>query len=163
PESINKLRIIGDRGGKWNQSALKERSRPYFIRRGHLHFGKIAQIPGNIPHANSSLKMGPDACPRSTPIQSGDEAAMHTFITQLKQVMRRLGRAPVFTAITLVTLAAGIGANTVIFSVVEGVLLKPLPYPHADELVGVWHEAPGIGLKNLNCSPSNYFIYKEQN
>ena len=54
---------------------------------------------------------------------------MGMFTDQLKQVLRRLGRAPLFTAITLITLAVGIGANTVIFSVVEGVLLKPLPYP----------------------------------
>jgi len=56
---------------------------------------------------------------------------------QLKQVFRRLGRAPMFAAITLITLAAGVGANTVVFSVLEGVLLKPLPYPKPEELVGV--------------------------
>ncbi len=55
------------------------------------------------------------------------------------------------------------GANTVIFSVVEGVLLKPLPYPHAEQLIGVWHTAPGIGIKELNMSPSIYFIDREQN
>src|SRR5580698_5478123 len=82
---------------------------------------------------------------------------------QLRQVLRRLGRAPLFTAITLITLAAGIGANTVIFSVLEGVLLKPLPYPHPDELIGVWHTAPGVGIKELEMSPSIYFIDREQN
>ena len=64
---------------------------------------------------------------------------MAMFNDQLKQVLRRLSRAPLFTAITLITLAVGIGANTVIFSVVEGVLLKPLPYSHAEQLIGVWH------------------------
>ncbi len=54
---------------------------------------------------------------------------MAPFTDQLKQVLRRLARAPLFTAITLITLAVGIGANTVVFSVVEGVLLKPLSYP----------------------------------
>src|SRR5712692_6631221 len=67
-----------------------------------------------------------------------------------------------FTAITLVTLAAGVGANTVVFSVLEGVLLKPLPYAHSENLVGVWHTAPGINIPELNMSPSNYFIYCEQ-
>ena len=61
----------------------------------------------------------------------------------LRLVFRRLGRAPGFTAIALITLALGIGANTAIFSVVNGVLIKPLPYPKAAELVGVWHLAPG--------------------
>jgi predicted permease len=67
-----------------------------------------------------------------------------------------------FTVITLITLAAGVGANTVVFSVLEGVLLKPLPYPHSEELVGVWHTAPGINIPELEMSPSNYFVYREQ-
>src|SRR6267154_2297481 len=87
---------------------------------------------------------------------------MSEFKNQLRQVLRRLGRAPMFTVITLITLAAGVGANTVVFSVLEGVLLKPLPYPHSEELVGVWHTAPGLNIPELNMSPSNYFIYREQ-
>src|SRR5256886_12975620 len=88
---------------------------------------------------------------------------MESFNSQLKHVLRRLGRAPMFTAITLITLAAGVGGNTVVFSVLEGVLLKPLPYPKPDELIGVWHTAPGIQLKDFDMSPSDYFIYREQN
>jgi predicted permease len=88
---------------------------------------------------------------------------MQTFMTHLKQVFRRLQRAPMFTAITLITLAAGVGGNTVIFSVLESVLLKPLPYPQAEKLVGVWHSAPGINIPDLNMAPSNYFVYREQN
>jgi len=87
---------------------------------------------------------------------------MAGLFSQLKQVVRRLGRAPMFTAITLLTLAIGVGANTVIFSVVNGVLLKPLPYPQAERLIGVWYTAPGINIKDLNISPSNYFILREQ-
>ena len=88
---------------------------------------------------------------------------MELLIDQLRLVSRRLGRAPMFTAITLLTLAIGVGANTVIFSVVEGVLLKPLPYPNAEQLIGVWHNAPGINLPNLMMAPSIYFIDREQN
>jgi predicted permease len=88
---------------------------------------------------------------------------MAMFGDQLKQVFRRLGRAPLFTAVTLFTLAIAIGANTVVFSVVDGVLLKPLPYPHPEQLIGVWHTAPGINIKDLNMSPSIYFIDREQN
>ncbi len=68
---------------------------------------------------------------------------MVNFGNQLRQILRRLGRTPGFTAITLITLAIGIGANTAIFSVVDGVLLKPLPYPHPEQLVGLWHNTPG--------------------
>jgi predicted permease len=81
---------------------------------------------------------------------------------QLRQVFRRLNRAPLFTAVTLITLGVGVGATALIFSVVEGVLLKPLPYPHAEQLIGVWHTAPGLGLKELNMAPSIYFIDREQ-
>ena len=81
---------------------------------------------------------------------------------QLWQVLRSLGRAPLFTAVALLTLAVGIGANTGIFSVVNGILLKPLPYPHPEELVAVWLAAPGINIKDLNLALSDYFIFREQ-
>jgi len=87
---------------------------------------------------------------------------MHSLTTQLKQTLRRLGRAPMFTVATLITLAVGIGANTTMFSVIEGVLLKPLRYPRPEELIGVYHTAPGIDIKLLPTSPSMYFIYREQ-
>ena len=87
---------------------------------------------------------------------------MKRISNQLRQLFRRLRRTPLFTVITLITLATSIGANTLVFSVLEGVLLKPLPYPHAEELVGVWHRAPGLNMKEVNMAPSNYFIYREQ-
>ena len=88
---------------------------------------------------------------------------MREFQNQLKQVFRRLARAPMFTAVTLITLAAGVGANTVVFSVLEGVLLRPLPYAHEENLVGVWQTAPGLNIRDLNIAPSTYFIFREQN
>jgi len=87
---------------------------------------------------------------------------MDSIRNELRQAVRRLARAPLFTVITLVTLAAGVGANTLVFSVLESVLLKPLPYPKPDELVGVWHTAAGLNIDNLNMSPGDYFIYREQ-
>src|SRR5208282_2449051 len=87
---------------------------------------------------------------------------MQSFANQIRQILRRLGRAPMFTGVALLTIAIGVGANTAVFSVVDGVLLKPLPYPHPDELVFVSHTAPGIGVKDLSASPSTYFIYREQ-
>jgi hypothetical protein len=60
------------------------------------------------------------------------------------QVLRRLFRAPLFTIAAVVTLALGIGANTAVFSVIEGVLLKPLPYPHPEQLISLRLTAPGF-------------------
>lgn len=88
---------------------------------------------------------------------------MEFFTAQLKQVLRRLRRAPLFTFLTLLMLAVGVGANIAVFSIVEGVLLKPLPYPHPDQLIGVWLTAPGVGLVDATLSPADYFIYREQN
>ena len=81
----------------------------------------------------------------------------------MKPILRRLAHAPMFTAVTLLTLAIGIGANTAIFSVLNGVLLKPLPYPAADRLVSVWEKAHLEGMHELNASPSTYFTFREEN
>jgi predicted permease len=67
-----------------------------------------------------------------------------------------------FSIITLVTLAIGIGANTAIFSVLDGVLLKPLPYPDPDRLVGVWETAHLQGMQEVNASPATYFTFREE-
>jgi len=85
-----------------------------------------------------------------------------TSTSELRQITRRLARSPMFAAITLITLAVGIGANTAIFSVISGIVLKPLPYPDADRLVGVWETAPGLNLKEINCSPATYFTFRDE-
>ncbi len=86
----------------------------------------------------------------------------------LKLAFRRLRKSPGFAATVLLTLAIGIGANTAVFSVVNSVLLKPLPYPDAGRLVSLWLNAPGAaGLVNfqngLPLSPSMYFTFSENN
>src|SRR5579863_9204284 len=87
---------------------------------------------------------------------------MANFGNQLRQIVRRLGRSPGFTAITVLTLAIGIGANTAIFSVIDGVLLKPLPYPHPEQLVVLWHNPLGLKGPEWGMAAGNYFIYREQ-
>jgi predicted permease len=68
-----------------------------------------------------------------------------------------------FTTVTVITLALGIGANAAIFSVLEGILLKPLSYPDPDRLIAVDHAAPGVNLTSAGIAPFLYFTYRDQN
>ncbi len=85
------------------------------------------------------------------------------FSYQMKQILRRLLRAPLFTTVSLVTLAVAVSANTVIFTLVNRVILNPLPYPDSEELIAVDHTSRQTGFKEIGISPSIYFIYREQN
>ena len=76
---------------------------------------------------------------------------------------RTVRREPVFAATAMVTLALGIGAATAVFSVVDAVLIKPLPYPTADQLVTIRHYAPGMGFRDaINMSPSMLYTYRAE-
>jgi hypothetical protein len=93
---------------------------------------------------------------------------LEDFLMDVRHALRGLGHNPVFTIVALLTIAIGIGANTAVFSVVNSVLLKPLNYPKAEELVAVHQVAPGApGLADfengLLLSPSMYFTYSEHN
>ncbi|MFZ0590196.1 MAG: ABC transporter permease [Bryobacteraceae bacterium] len=93
----------------------------------------------------------------------GWENLIGTFVADLRYAARRLRSNPGFTTVSLLVLALGIGATTVIFSVVEGVLLKPLPYPHSEQLVALRHTAPGLNIPDLNMAASLYFTYRDEN
>jgi len=93
---------------------------------------------------------------------------LESLLADLKFALRRLRKSPGFAITVLLTLAIGIGANTAVFSVVDDVLLKPLPYPDSNQLVALWLNAPGAaGLANfesgLRLSESMYFTFSENN
>ena len=93
---------------------------------------------------------------------------LESLLADLRLAFRRLGKSPGFAVTVLLTLAIGIGANTAVFSVVNTVLLKPLPYPDSGRLVSLRLNAPGAaGLanfqKNLPLSASMYFAFSENN
>ncbi|MGH9832731.1 MAG: ABC transporter permease [Blastocatellia bacterium] len=88
---------------------------------------------------------------------------MQTFWQDLRFGARTLLKNPGFTAIAIITLSLGIGANTAIFSVANAALLRPLPYQNPDELVMVWETAPKLGFPHNDVAPANFIDWRDQN
>ena len=88
---------------------------------------------------------------------------LEAFVQDLRYGARRLVAAPAFALIAIVTLALGIGANTAIFSVAAGILLRPLPYPAADRLAMIWMDNSRIQVREDWHSYPNYLDYKTRN
>ena len=119
--------------------------------------------------------LSPDSARRAARIELGSQTAVHeqvcgygwenaveTFFADLRCALRRLRQKPGFAATSLLTLALGIGATTSIFSVIDGVLLKPLPYSEPAQLVAIAHTAPGLNMKEIGMTASLYVTYSEQ-
>src|ERR1044071_2504236 len=88
---------------------------------------------------------------------------MNSLINDLRFGIRMMIRNPVFSLIAVVTLALGIGANTAIFSVVDAVLLRPLPYPQADQLVFLWSTMNSQGVPTSGSAFPDYQGWRDQN
>src|SRR5580693_4520831 len=88
---------------------------------------------------------------------------MRTLLADIRYGLRRLRQAPGFTLIAVCALALGIGANTAIFSTLDAVLLRPLPYADPDRVVMVWEDASSIGFAHNTPAPANYFDWRDQN
>jgi predicted permease len=87
---------------------------------------------------------------------------MRDILLDLRYSIRSLARTPGFAILSIVTLALGIGANSAIFSVINGVILKPLAYPQPDQLVMITSQFPSLGFDKFWVSPPEYFDLRER-
>ena len=90
---------------------------------------------------------------------------MRTILADLRYALRVLSRTPSFAVAVIAVLALGIGANTAIFSIVNSVLLRPLPFQEPDGLVRLFHEPPQNafpGIHRFSVSPANFYDWKRE-
>jgi putative ABC transport system permease protein len=113
------------------------------------------------PHARSRVDRFVDAIEARPAASQGGWLMVAHMARDVRYAIRQLVRAPAFTTVALLTLALGIGATTAVFSVVDGVLLRPLPYSEPDALVRVHEVLPQIGL--FSVAPANFFDWRAQN
>lgn len=88
---------------------------------------------------------------------------MLTILSSVRSLFRGFRSNPGFLAVVLFTLAVGIGATAAIFTVVNAVLIRPLPYPEPERLVAVWNRAPGMHLDQFEHSEGSYLVYRRHN
>lgn len=134
-----------------------------------IHFHIDRQTEKNMRAGMAASDARRQALRRFGDMESTREATRDQFRpTTIEDVVRdaRYGgrallRAPGFAMVAVLTLALGIGATAAMFSVVNGILLRPLPYPEQDRLIELVHEAPGAGISRMLASPAVYFGYRD--
>src|SRR5204862_3741638 len=99
-------------------------------------------------------------CRSSSSAANGIEK--NSMLSDLKYALRMLVKAPAFTFIAILTLMLGIGANSAIFSVIDAVLLRPLPFPKPNELVAVWSQVARDKSEKETESVPNYVDLRDQ-
>ncbi len=115
---------------------------------GHRALGALLPARRQAPGAPRGGKPGKEGDPMAT-----------VLWRDVRYAVRTLLRAPRFTLLALFTLALGIGATTAVFSAVNGILLRPLPYPDSERIVGLWHGAPDLGYDQFGISPGIFHQY----
>src|SRR5712692_3272440 len=114
------------------------------------------EVPQVFRLLGINYALRPSVRPENAPLKT------HMF-QDLRYAFRMLLRSPGFTAIAVLALALGIGANTAIFSVVNAVLLRPLPYREPDRLVQLWCTEPAKGISRMGFAPPDFREVRDQN
>jgi putative ABC transport system permease protein len=94
--------------------------------------------------------------------RSGGEEMLETLVSDVRYTVRALARRPIFAATAVLTIAIGIGANTAVFTVVNGFLFTPLPYDDPDELVAIWAAHPGLGWSGTDVNWADAWDWRER-
>jgi predicted permease len=149
-----------------------------FFRRAHTDREKAEELRQYVEletDENIARGMAADEARRAARLKLGNPTRIREQIFQmntiglfdalarnLRYALRGMRRQPTFTLAVVLTLALSLGASTAIFAVVNGVLLKPLPYPKAEQLVSLKHTAPGVNIEDLRLSPTQLFTYRDE-
>jgi putative ABC transport system permease protein len=115
----------------------------------------------NRPHVRSPIDRWSERIDRHARERQGGWLMVADLWQDVRHAGRRLAARPGFTAVAVLTLALGIGATSAIFSVVYGVMLKPLPFAEPERLVGLYHRGGGVNLALMNQGPATYFTYRD--
>jgi predicted permease len=127
---------------------------------------RAASARGRLPLAMFWIRIVPDAVISAAaerlmwPVRKLRGAPMEGLLQDIRYALRVMARRPTLSLVIVITLALGIGANTAIFSVVNTVLLRSLPYPNADRLVMVWEQQLERGDGDAPVRPANFFDWK---
>jgi predicted permease len=134
---------------------------------GHLEMDVSTRLArGESPdtaHRNAQQDFGSTVTVREVTTDMWSGETMHQLIQDFRHATRSLARVPGFTLIAVLTLALGIGANTAIFSVINGVILRPLPYPKPDQLIYINSQFPSLGFSQFWMDPVEFLEFRERN
>src|SRR5437867_2706190 len=112
---------------------------------------------------NARREFGNELLIRETTREMWGWTRLELVLRDVRLALRQLRRNPVFTAVAILSLGLGVGANTAIFSIVKAMLLAPLPYPEGDRLVMVWEDVPRWDIPRNTPAPANFLDWREQN